>query len=532
MTIRIGIDFGTANTVVAGWNETADRGEPIPLPGFDMLREGTVGVTQRVIPSLIMFEHEDRKIGAQVVENPALVDDPRVFRSTKSVIRGNVVDVPRDLGFRLITAREAATTFLSDVMASAILATGPDVEIVATAPVEAFDTYRDWLVREVGETIQMSRIRVVDEATAAAVGYSSRMRPGDSFLVFDFGAGTLDVSVVRVEEPELMRSGAGVRAVSKAGVDLGGDHIDYLLTQHVLDPLNLPMGDTAWLNALTRQTLQSAERAKSLLTREHHATIHVPLAPDNVVPVEVTRADFAQLLRDKNITQRANMTLNRAVTAADGKGVPADSLTHVFMVGGSSLIPAIQDVVFNAFPREIVHVDRPLEAVAAGAAGIAGGVELMDHIQHDYAIRHVNPTTGAYEYTTLVSAGTEYPTPEPIATHTIRATRDGQKHLGLAIYEMAHATFQQASGDLEIMFDANGGAQAVVATAQSKQEKSRLWLNEDSPTFLEAKPPGRANADRFRLEFRIDAQKRLTVSAFDIERRDWVLVEQPVVRLA
>lgn len=82
------------------------------------------------------------------------------------------------------------------------------------------------------------------------------------------------------------------------------------------------------------------------------------------------------------------------------------------------------------------------------------------------------------------------------------------------------------------MFDAQGGARAVTVTPQSKQEKSRLWLNEDSPTFLEANPPGRVNADRFRLEFRIDAQKRLTVSAFDLERRDWVLQQLPVVRLA
>ena len=156
----------------------------------------------------------------------------------------------------------------------------------------------------------------------------------------------------------------------------------------------------------------------------------------------------------------------------------------------------------------------------------------MDHIQHNYAIRHVDPSTGTYEFTVIVSTGTEYPTPEPVAVHTIRATRDGQRHLGLAIFELAHATYQQASGDLEIVFDSRGGARAVTVSPQGKQEKSRLWLNEDSPTFLEAEPAGTANIDRFRLEFRIDAQKRLTVSAFDLERRDWVLNQQPVIRLA
>jgi molecular chaperone DnaK (HSP70) len=532
MTTRIGIDFGTANTVVAGWNESLERGEPIPLPGLDLLREGAVGVNQRVIPSLIMFDSGGRRIGAQVAAEADIIDDPRVFRSTKSVISGRVIDVPRDLGYAKVSNREAATRFLSDVMANALLVTGPDVEIVATAPVEAFDTYRDWLVREVSEEVSATRIRVVDEATAAAVGYSGRMHPGDSFLVFDFGAGTLDVSVVIVNAPDQLAAGSGVRAVSKAGADIGGDQIDLLLTQHILEPLRLPTGDTAWLNQVTRRTLQSAERAKARLTREDTAAIEIPLGDINPVEIDVTRSQFETLLRDSGVIRKINSALHGALNRAAAKGVHAEDLSNVYMVGGSSLIPAVRNVLLDLFPSEIVHLDRPLEAVASGAAGIAGGVELMDHIQHDYAIRHVNPASGVYEYTVIVHAGTEYPTLDPIAVHTIRATRDGQHHLGLAIFEMAHATYQQSSGDLEIMFDAQGGARAVTVTPQSKQEKSRLWLNEDSPTFLEANPPGKVNADRFRLEFRIDAQKRLTVSAFDLERRDWVLQQQPVVRLA
>ena len=489
-------------------------------------------MNQRVIPSLIMFNADTRLIGAQVANDMNLLNDPRVFRSTKSVISGRVVDVPRDLGFATMSNRAAATRFLSDVMANALLATGPDVEIVATAPVEAFDSYRDWLVREVGEDVSAGRIRVVDEATAAAVGYSGRMRPGDSFLVFDFGAGTLDVSVVIVDSPEHAAAGSGVRVVSKAGADIGGDQIDLMLAQSVLDPLRLPVGDTGWLNQITRKTMQSAERAKALLAHNESATIDIPVDGDTPVSVDVTRSQFDTLLRDSGVIRKVNLALQTALNRAAAKGVTADQISNVYMVGGSSLIPAIRNILLDQFPADIVHLDRPLEAVAAGAAGIAGGVELMDHIQHNYAIRHVDPSTGTYEFTVIVSTGTEYPTPEPVAVHTIRATRDGQRHLGLAIFELAHATYQQASGDLEIVFDSRGGARAVTVSPQGKQEKSRLWLNEDSPTFLEAEPAGTANIDRFRLEFRIDAQKRLTVSAFDLERRDWVLNQQPVIRLA
>jgi molecular chaperone DnaK (HSP70) len=236
VTDRIGIDFGTANTVAARWNEIAGRGEPVPLDGIDLVRDAGTGVGQRVIPSLIAYSHEGgrRWLGAQVATRPELLADPgvSVFQATKSNVTGRAIDIARAVGGRRITGRDAATQFLGDVMAMAVLAVGSDdLEIVATAPVETFDTYRDWLVRDVAGGVGTARLRVVDEATAAAVGYSARMSPGDVFCVFDFGAGTLDITVVRVEEPGAGRAGAGVRVISKVGLDLGGNHIDALLAE-------------------------------------------------------------------------------------------------------------------------------------------------------------------------------------------------------------------------------------------------------------------------------------------------------------
>ncbi|OLT36505.1 hypothetical protein BJF79_31120 [Actinomadura sp. CNU-125] len=532
MTTRIGIDFGTANTVVAGWDHDLDRGEPIPLPGLDLTREGNRGVDQRVVPSRIAFSGggDRRWIGAQVT--PEIADDPEnaTFQSAKSAVTGRAVDIPRRLGGdRTVTARQAATRFLSDVMAAATLAVDSgDLEIVATAPVEAFDTYRDWLVQEVGEEAGgAARLRVVDEATAAAVGYSARLNPGDVFLVFDFGAGTLDTSVVKVLDPSNATAGASVRTISKAGLDLGGDHIDALLAEHVAEQTNVPFGDTEEYNRIFRELLRSAEAAKVALTSQDAAKVEA-----GRYGMEITRAEFDGLLKRKDVLGRVNRALRKTLDGAAAKGFPADEISKVFLVGGTSLIPAVQDVLSLQFPPDSLHLDRPLEAVAAGAAGIAGGYELSDHIQHDYAIRHVNRETGAYEFETLVEAGTEYPTPEPVKKLTIKAIRNGQKHLGIAVYELAHASYREASSDLEIMFDANGGARTVVVTAQRLQERSRLWLNEDSPTFLEADPPAEAGVDRFRLDFRVDAQKRLTVSAYDIQRNTLVLDRQPVVRLS
>lgn len=538
MTVRIGIDFGAANTVVARWDDTLGRGEPVPLDGIDLSREGAAGVSQRVVPSLIAYSHggDQRWVGAQVANRPELLTDPQVsiFQSSKSNVTGRAVDIARRVGDRRITGRDAATQFLGDVTALAVLAVGADdLEIVATAPVETFDVYRDWLVREVGDGLGTARLRVVDEATAAAVGYQARMSPGEVFCVFDFGAGTLDISVVRVTEPDTDRAGSGVRTIAKCGLDLGGNHIDALLADWTAGQAGVPRGDAVAWNRVFRQLLVSAEAAKVALTSRDRAIIE---ARDPITGARyrarISRHEFEKLLRDHDVLGRTGRGLRRALDDAAARGYPSGEIAGVFLVGGSSLIPAVQDLVRMQFDPSVVRQERPLEAVAAGAAAIAGGQELHDHIQHDYAIRHVAAGSGMYEFETLVQAGTAYPTPEPVKSLTIKAIHPGQRRLGLAIYELAHATYRDASADLEIIFDADGGARTVPVGAQQRQEQAMLWLNEDSPTFLEADPPAEAGADRFQLDFRIDGAKCLTVSAFDLRRKKWVLDRQPVVRLA
>jgi len=538
VTVRIGIDFGAANTVVARWDESLGRGQPVPLDGVDLFREASEGVTQRVVPSMIAYSRSggQRWVGAQVTSRPGLLTDPgvTVFQSVKSAVTGRAVDIARTVGERKITARAAATQFLGDVTAlTALTVDAEGLEIVATAPVETFDAYRDWLVREVGDGLGAVRLRVVDEATAAAVGYLARMNPGEVFCVFDFGAGTLDISVVRVQEPDDARAGPGVRTIAKSGLDLGGNHIDGILAEWAARQAGVPEGDAVGYNRVFRLLLASAEAAKVTLTSRDRAVVE---AADPVTgaryQARISRPEFDRLLRDKDVLGRAGRGLRKALDDAAARGYPSGEISAVFMVGGSSLIPAVQDLLRMQFDPAIIHLDRPLEAVAAGAAAIAGGQELHDHIQHDYAIRHVAARTGSYEFETLVEAGTAYPTPEPVKSLTIKAIHPRQRRLGIAIYELAHATYRDASADLEIIFDADGGARAVAVTPQRRQEQAMLWLNEDSPTFLEADPPATAGSERFRLDFRIDAQKRLTVSAFDLKRKIWVLDRQPVVRLA
>ena len=536
MTRRIGIDFGTANTVVAEWDDNLDAGVPLPLGAISMNREGREGVTQLVIPSLLGYRESDsgdleRHVGAEVLAFQG--QGLSIFRNTKSRVSGRVIDAPSIVGSRRITGLQAASDFLTSVMEATLLAVDdPDVEFIVTAPVESFDRYSEWLV-EVMDAVGAGRIRITDEATAAAVGYSARMRPGDLFLVVDFGAGTLDVSFVRVNDTDAKHGTSAVRVISKAGIDLGGSHIDTLIAEHVIRQMRVPLGNEDELASIRGQLVLSAEQAKVRLTRADEATISAVI-PESGESLDylMTRDEFEKLLEEKEVISRLQRAVNRVCDDAALRGFPASELKSVFLVGGTSLIPAVERAIRYRFDPSIVKSDKPLEAVAVGAAAQAGGVELFDHIQHDYAIRHVDDTTGQYEFSTLVKAGTEYPTEEPVATFSIKGIRDGQRQLGLAIFEMAHAVYREASSDLEIVFDADGAARTMSITPQRRLENSRVWLNESSPTFLEANPPARAGVERFRLDFRVDAQKRLTVSAFDVESRTWVLDRHPVVRLS
>jgi molecular chaperone DnaK (HSP70) len=372
----------------------------------------------------------------------------------------------------------------------------------------------------------------VDEATAAAVGYAARMDPGDAFGVLDFGAGTLNVVVVRVVAAGRAGAGAGVRVVAKSGIDLGGADIDLLLARHAADQLGLPRTGASTRDRRFRRLLTSAEEAKITLTTSETAVVSAGRSGD----VEITRRTFEDLLREHRMLGRAGQALRRTLDQAAASGYPSSSLMGLFLVGGTCLIPAVQRLVLDQFDPDLVRLDRPLEAVAAGAARLAGGHELHDHIQHDYAIRHRNPATGRYDFEPLATAGTAFPTKEPVHSLTIQAARRGQTKFGVAIYELAHATAgtrdAAPSGGLELVFDAEGNASAVPVTPRRHAERSQRWLNETAPTTLRADPPAEPGTDRFRLEFRIDERRRLTLSAFDMECGRWILDHHPVVELS
>lgn len=237
------------------------------------------------------------------------------------------------------------------------------------------------------------------------------------------------------------------------------------------------------------------------------------------------------MLDEHAVFTQIDQTIRRALNAARERGYTEDHIIAALMVGGSSLIPSVQKTVQRIFGRERVMLNRPLDAVARGAAAFVAGVDFYDHIQHDYAIRWVNPQKGDYDYRVIVNRGTPYPTEEPVARMTVKASHDGQKQLGIAIFEVGERRQRSGGQAVELVFDPSGAARMVNLTPDEEDRRTYFWLNEHTPTFLAADPPGKQGEARFEVEFKIDENKRLLITARDVQTGRVTHRDYPVVKL-
>jgi molecular chaperone DnaK len=276
------------------------------------------------------------------------------------------------------------------------------------------------------------------------------------------------------------------------------------------------------------QLLVECQRLKEGLSRGESATLELPIEmSDWTIHAVYTRSLFEELLdRHELFTQINQIALNGALE----RGYLDDDVCAVLMVGGSSQIPAVQRTFRQMFGRERVMFHRPLDAVARGAAAFVAGVDFYDHIQHDYAIRYIDPRLGQYAYQTIVQRGTQYPTSEPVSRLAVKASHSGQTELGIAIFEMGERR-PTPDPSVELVFDASGAARITQVPPHEMEQRSRFWMNEGHPTFLQADPPAQHGEARFEVEFKIDYNKRLTITARDLTTGNLTLVDHPVVRL-
>jgi molecular chaperone DnaK (HSP70) len=510
--MTMAMDFGTSNTVLARWNAALGEVEVLRLPGVGRVFEHRLprDPTRHhapVAPSIIHYgESGSVLLGAQVTE-AGLSDHVGTFRWLKlDMLKGQGIRSRRVNG-SLIPVRQAAEDLVRSILAFGLgQSGGEERELVLTVPVEAFDPYMNWL-SEVAGRVFPGTIRMIDEATACILGYEHMVREDEVYIVFDFGGGTLDVSVVKV-----LLGGEGTqkcRILGRAGEELGGTLVDRWMLEHLTSRGAFTEEDLRDVGTRLVALLEDAKIAISSGADEADVSWFNDRT-GRFLSSTISRADLRKLLDAKELPRLVARTIDRALDMAQEKyGVRKAQVRGVFMVGGSSLLLGVADSVRALFPDAPVRCDRPFDAIVAGACRYAGE-DLNPTLVHDYGMRSWNTARKEFEWVTLIPRGTQYPTPKAILAKYVTAAARESETLGLVIIE--RSAMAMPSGVWEVGADGRlrrtEQAGEVVATERE--------LNPQGRTFIRADPPCTADeARRFYVAFGIDPQKRMIVSVRD-----------------
>lgn len=526
MAGRIAIDFGTANTLVANWDSVRQQGLVYPVAEYSrfvQMNDEQVSL----IPSLIHYGASGQNWYGNQVLARNLAQSGRSFQWMKRYISMRS-PATRKIDERQISNYDAAEEFLAKIISSLKDEVNLEEEEIAfTVPVEAFEHYENWLLG-VANRAGAKKVRFIDEPSAAALGYSTRMFPEEACLVFDFGAGTLDVAIVKQDPNETGNSRC--RVLGKAGIELGGSSIDEWLFQDIIAQ-NGYTDKSPEVHQISRMLLAEAEALKERLSFQEKSSLTVmnPMT-GSVISCDYTRGQLESLLENKDAYALIDRTLRRAMSDARERGFDAENIKTVLMVGGCSQIPSVQSTLKRIFGKDKVKLERPLDAIARGAASFISGQSFEDYIQHDYAIRHKNPVTNQYEYRTLVRKGSPYPSSGAIAQLKIKAVNSGQEEFIMQIFEIGEKNRGQSDG-FELYFDDVGNARLNAVSAADIEQRNSFWVNENNRTFLTANPPAIQGAERFEVTFTIDRNRRLLLSSKDLSTGFLIHQDFPVVKL-
>jgi molecular chaperone DnaK (HSP70) len=544
---KIAIDFGTTNTVIAVWREATQTAETIRLSGLSQSYSATN--VPPLIPSIVYVSNgasAEVLVGQEVRENGHdILGDERHFASFKRGIAATIRPFARQIDGTEWDESRAGAAFLSRVLTALAEEEGEAIdELVFSVPVHSFESYLKWLRDEASlfETsgIQVTRMRVVDESTAAALGYDVRS-PGELLMVFDFGGGTLDVSLVRMPVAEEgstvilddgrslpegqlrgILSAAGARVVAKAGRILGGDDIDHWILDEVLARNGVVRNQIG--NVYDRLKI-ACEGAKLRLSNHETADINV-FDPDTEHRYRATlsRPQLEDLLERHGFYEGLQKTINQVLRSARARGLFPEDIGAVLMIGGTSLIPSVSRIIRTQFGSERVFEDKPFEAVCHGALKLTLGMGLDDLLYHSYAIRHLSPHNLQHEWEEIIGPGTRYPLEEPL-TVVLAASRDGQDALELVIGEVDEA----AGGVSEVRF----GERSLLMVEGAVELRKVAPLNDQdgARTLAYLDPPGKAGHDRIKADFEVDSNRTLRVTVTDLLTDRVLLDNKAVVEL-
>ncbi len=393
MPKAVGIDLGTTNSVVA----VLEGGEPVVIPNS----EGA-----RTTPSVVAFSKAGEVLVGEVAKRQAITNPDRTFRSIKRHMGANWksedIDgknyTPQEISARtLMKLKRDAEAFLGDTVTQAVI----------TVPAY-FDDAQRTATKEAGTIAGLEVLRIINEPTAAALAYGlDKGAEDETVLVFDLGGGTFDVSVLEI--------GDGVFEVKSTHGDtsLGGDDWDQRVIDWLVTQFKNAQGVDLSADRMAMQRLkEAAEKAKIELSQVQSTQINLPFitaTADGPLHLDETlsRSKFQEMTAD--LIERCRIPFEQALKDA---GLSKGDLNHVILVGGSTRMPAVTDLVQSMTGKEPNKTVNPDEVVAVGAAVQAGVLrgDVKDVLLLDVTPLSLGIETKGGVMTKLIERNTTIPT--------------------------------------------------------------------------------------------------------------------------